>query len=107
MKKSILSGEKSVADAWILTRLNETIDQVTKLADRYEFGEVGRALYNFIWDDFCDWYIEMAKLPLYGEDEAAKKMTRSVLAYVLDNTMRLLTSIHAIHHRRNLAELTA
>ena len=85
-----LTGEKSVADAWILTRLNETIDQVTKLADKYEFGEVGRALYNFIWDDFCDWYIEMAKLPLYGEDEAAKKMTRSVLAYVLDNTMRLL-----------------
>lgn len=85
-----LTAEKSVADAWILTRLNETIDQVTKLADRYEFGEVGRALYNFIWDDFCDWYIEMAKLPLYGEDEAAKKTTRSVLAYVLDNTMRLL-----------------
>ncbi|MEC2054598.1 valine--tRNA ligase [Peribacillus psychrosaccharolyticus] len=85
-----LSGEKSVADNWILTRLNETIETVTRLADKYEFGEVGRALYNFIWDDFCDWYIEMAKLPLYGEDEAAKKTTRSILAYVLDNTMRLL-----------------
>ncbi|RAZ68590.1 valine--tRNA ligase [Planococcus maitriensis] len=85
-----LSGEKSVADTWILTRLNETIEQVTSLAERYEFGEVGRLLYNFIWDDFCDWYIEMAKLPLYGEDEQAKAMTRSVLAYVLDNTMRLL-----------------
>lgn len=85
-----LSGEKSVADTWILTRLNETIEQVTGLAERYEFGEVGRLLYNFIWDDFCDWYIEMAKLPLYGEDEQAKAMTRSVLAYVLDNTMRLL-----------------
>jgi valyl-tRNA synthetase len=85
-----LSGEKSVADKWILTRLNETIDHVTKLSERYEFGEVGRALYNFIWDDFCDWYIEMAKLPLYGDDEAAKKTTRSILAYVLDQTMRLL-----------------
>ncbi|PEA40265.1 valine--tRNA ligase [Priestia megaterium] len=85
-----LSGEKSVADKWILTRLNETIEHVTKLADKYEFGEVGRILYNFIWDDFCDWYIEMAKLPLYGEDEAVKKTTRSILAYVLDNTMRLL-----------------
>ncbi|HHW37613.1 MAG TPA: valine--tRNA ligase [Bacillales bacterium] len=85
-----LSGEKSVADKWILTRLNETIETVTKMADKYEFGEVGRVLYNFIWDDLCDWYIEMAKLPLYGEDEAAKKTTRSVLAYVLDNTMRLL-----------------
>jgi valyl-tRNA synthetase len=85
-----LTGEKSVADKWILTRLNETIETVTRLSDRYEFGEVGRVLYNFIWDDFCDWYIEMAKLPLYGENEAAKKTTRSVLAYVLDNTMRLL-----------------
>jgi len=85
-----LSGEKSVADKWILTRLNETIETVTRLADKYEFGEVGRILYNFIWDDFCDWYIEMAKLTFYGEDEAAKKTTRSILAYVLDNTMRLL-----------------
>ena len=84
------SGEKSVADKWILTRLNETIEHVTRLSERYEFGEVGRALYNFIWDDFCDWYIEMAKLPLYGEDEAAKKTTRSILAHVLDQTMRLL-----------------
>ncbi|OZM57876.1 valine--tRNA ligase [Lottiidibacillus patelloidae] len=85
-----LTGEKSVADKWILTRLNETIEDVTRMIDKYEFGEVGRLLYNFIWDDVCDWYIEMAKLPLYGEDEAAKKTTRSVLAYVLDNTMRLL-----------------
>jgi valyl-tRNA synthetase len=84
------SGEKSVPDKWILTRLNETIDHVTKLSERYEFGEVGRALYNFIWDDFCDWYIEMAKLPLYGEDENAKKTTRSILAHVLDQTMRLM-----------------
>ena len=64
-------------------------------------------LYKFIWDDFCDWYIEMAKLPLYGEDEAAKNMTRSVLAYVLDNTMRLIPPIHAVHYGRNLAELAA
>ncbi|MED3646603.1 valine--tRNA ligase [Halalkalibacterium halodurans] len=85
-----LTGEKSIADQWILTRLQETIETVTRLIDAYEFGEVGRHLYNFIWDDLCDWYIEMAKLPLYGEDEAAKKTTRSVLAYVLDQTMRLL-----------------
>ncbi|HEY4567059.1 MAG TPA: valine--tRNA ligase [Savagea sp.] len=85
-----LDGKRSVADDWILTRLNETIATVTDLSDRYEFGEVGRALYNFIWDDLCDWYIEMAKLPLQGEDEEAKQMTRSVLAYVFDNTLRLL-----------------
>ncbi|MBM7572014.1 valine--tRNA ligase [Aquibacillus albus] len=90
-KESIdLSGKKSVADKWILTRLNETIEQVNKNVDKYEFGEAGRHLYNFIWDEFCDWYIEMAKLPLYGENEDEKHTTRSVLAYVLDNIMRML-----------------
>ncbi|WHX27647.1 valine--tRNA ligase [Virgibacillus halodenitrificans] len=85
-----LTGEKTIADKWILTRLNETIEHVTKNTNKYEFGEAGRYLYNFIWDDLCDWYIEMAKLPLYGEDEAKKTTTRSVLAYVLDQTMRML-----------------
>ncbi|REJ23422.1 MAG: valine--tRNA ligase [Bacillaceae bacterium] len=85
-----LNGKKSVVDKWILTRLNETIELVTRLAEKYEFGEAGRVLYNFIWDDFCDWYIEMAKIPLYGNDEEAKKTTRSILAYVLDQTLRLL-----------------
>ncbi|TMW71604.1 valine--tRNA ligase [Alteribacter natronophilus] len=85
-----LSGKKSIADEWILTRLQETAEHVTKYIDAYEFGEVGRSLYNFIWDDFCDWYIEMAKLPLNGDDEEAKHTTRSVLAYVLDRTLRLL-----------------
>ncbi len=85
-----LSGEKSLADQWILSRLNETIEKVTHNTDKYEFGEAGRYLYNFIWDDFCDWYIEMAKIPLYGNDEEEKSMTRSILAHVLDQTMRML-----------------
>lgn len=85
-----LSGNLSVADKWILTRLNETIDTVTKLSDKYEFGEVGRALYNFIWDEFCDWYIEMSKIPMNGDDESQKNVTRSVLSYTLDRIMRLL-----------------
>lgn len=85
-----LTGELSLADKWILTRLNDTIEHVTKNTDKYEFGEAGRHLYNFIWDELCDWYIEMAKLALYGDDEAKKKTTQSVLAYVLDQTMRLL-----------------
>mgnify|MGYP002719502935 FL=1 len=85
-----LSKEKTVADEWILTRLNETIADVTRLSDKYEFGEVGRVLYNFIWDDFCDWYIEMSKITMNGEDEDAKQMTRSVLTYTLDNILRML-----------------
>ncbi|KDP13000.1 valine--tRNA ligase [Staphylococcus chromogenes] len=85
-----LSKNLSVADQWILTRLNETIETVTQLSDKYEFGEVGRVLYNFIWDEFCDWYIEMSKIPMNGEDEAQKDVTRSVLSYTLDRIMRLL-----------------
>ncbi|EGQ2822218.1 valine--tRNA ligase [Staphylococcus pseudintermedius] len=85
-----LSGNLSVADQWILTRLNETIDTVTQLSDKYEFGEVGRVLYNFIWDEFCDWYIEMSKIPMNGDDEVQKNVTRSVLSYALDRIMRLL-----------------
>jgi valyl-tRNA synthetase len=85
-----INDNLTIADQWILHRLNETIQETTRLLDMFEYGEVGRVLYNFIWDDLCDWYIEVAKLPLYGQDEEAKKTTRSVLAYVLDQTMRLL-----------------
>ncbi|EGQ3460472.1 valine--tRNA ligase [Staphylococcus pseudintermedius] len=85
-----LSSDLSVTDQWILTRLNETIDTVTQLSDKYEFGEVGRVLYNFIWDEFCDWYIEMSKIPMNGDDEVQKNVTRSVLSYALDRIMRLL-----------------
>ncbi|NKI23868.1 valine--tRNA ligase [Paenibacillus dendritiformis] len=85
-----LSGKLGTADRWILHRLNETARDITRLMDAYEFGETGRVLYNFIWDDLCDWYIEFAKLSLYNGDAAAKKTTQSVLAYVLDRTLRMI-----------------
>jgi valyl-tRNA synthetase len=85
-----LSGKLGTADRWILHRLNETVVQITRLLDGYEFGETGRLLYNFIWDDLCDWYIEFSKLSLYSTDSEAKQNTQSVLAYVLDQTQRLL-----------------
>lgn len=85
-----ISGELSTSDRWILHRLNETARDITRLIDAYEFGETGRLLYNFIWDDLCDWYIEFAKLSFYGEDAAAKQKTQSVLAYVLDRTLRMI-----------------
>lgn len=78
------------ADRWILHRLNETVKDVTRLMDQYEFGETGRVLYDFIWDDLCDWYIEFSKLNLYGDGEQAKRQTQSVLVYVLDHTLRLI-----------------
>lgn len=85
-----LKGPFSTVDQWILHRLNETVRDVTRLLDRYDFGEAGRVLHNFIWDEFCDWYIEFAKLPLYGDEEEPKRVTRSVLVYVLDQLLRLL-----------------
>lgn len=85
-----ISGELATADRWILHRFNETAKEITRLIDAYEFGETGRLLYNFIWDDLCDWYIEFAKLSLYGEDAAAKRKTQGVLAFVLDRTLRMI-----------------
>ncbi|MBT9670780.1 valine--tRNA ligase [Secundilactobacillus kimchicus] len=82
-----------LADRWILSRLNQTVAQVTEQFEKFNFGEAGRALYDFIWNDFCDWYIEMSKEVLTGADEQAKNKTRNVLAYVLDQTLRLLHPI--------------
>ncbi|MGF7436681.1 valine--tRNA ligase [Lentilactobacillus senioris] len=82
-----------LSDRWILSRLNETVEHVTREFDKYNFGEAGRALYDFIWNDFCDWYIEMSKATLQGDDEQQKKNTQNILAYVLDQTLRLLHPI--------------
>ena len=82
-----------LADQWILAQLNTTVADVLRLSEKYELGEVGRALYNFIWNDFCDWYIEFSKAVLNGDDEAAKEPKRQVLAYVLDQILRLLHPI--------------
>lgn len=82
-----------LTDKWILSRLNDTVKHVTEMFDKFEFGEAGRALYNFIWNDFCDWYIEMSKEVLTGDDETAKANKQDLLAYVLDQTLRLLQPI--------------
>lgn len=87
------ASEWQLADKWILSRLNDTVRDVTRLFDSFEFGEAGRALYNFIWNDFCDWYIEMAKENLTGEDEKLKKNTQRILRYVLDQILRLMYPI--------------
>ncbi|MBS5940598.1 MAG: valine--tRNA ligase [Ligilactobacillus salivarius] len=87
------ASEWQLADKWILSRLNDMVRDVTRLFDSFEFGEAGRALYNFIWNDFCDWYIEMAKENLTGEDEKLKKNTQRILRYVLDQILRLMHPI--------------
>ena len=79
-----------LSDRWIFSRLNQTIADVIRLSDAFEFGESGRAVYNFIWNDFCDWYIEMSKVVLNGDDEEAKKNKQQNLIYVLDQILRLI-----------------
>ncbi|MCQ2557438.1 MAG: valine--tRNA ligase [Ligilactobacillus sp.] len=83
-------SEWQLADKWILSRLNDTVEKVTDFFERFEFGEADRALYNFIWNDLCDWYIEMAKENLNGVDAKLKANTQNILCYVLDQTLRLL-----------------
>ncbi|WP_283678599.1 valine--tRNA ligase [Lentilactobacillus sp. Marseille-Q4993] len=86
-------SEWELSDKWIMSRLNETIDHVSREFEKYNFGEAGRALYDFIWNDFCDWYIEMSKEALSSDNDQLKKNTQNILAYVLDQTLRLLHPI--------------
>jgi valyl-tRNA synthetase len=87
---SQVSGNLELADKWILSRFNHTIKTVTESIESYEFGEAARALYDFIWAEFCDWYVEIAKIRLYGQDEKAKESVQSVLLTVLSGTLKLL-----------------
>ncbi|MBQ2661874.1 MAG: valine--tRNA ligase [Clostridia bacterium] len=78
------------ADKWILSRLNTIVKEVTYNLDSYDLNLAAQKIYDFIWTEFCDWYIEMAKPRLYGEDEAQKKNVRAVLVRVLGDSMKLL-----------------
>ncbi len=89
-EKDVDLSHLSVVDAWIINKLNETIDHVTGNMEKYEFALVGNELYSFVWDDFCSWYVEMSKSELNGDDEQAKKAAQSVLYTVLNAIVRLL-----------------
>lgn len=81
----------TLADKWILSRLQDTVKDVTGLLERFELGEAGRAIYDFIWSEVCDWYIEIAKPRLYNKEAAAERATaQHVLATVLVSAMKLL-----------------
>jgi valyl-tRNA synthetase len=84
-----LSG-LTLADRWILSRLNRLIVEVTRLIENYNFGEAGRQLYDFFWSEFADWYIEIAKIRLYDTNARAQATVRRVLVHVLDRSLRML-----------------
>ncbi len=78
------------SDKWILAKYNALVESVTKSFENYELGIAAQSLYDFIWSEYCDWYIELTKPRLYGEDEKAKLTACTVLNYVLANTLKLL-----------------
>ena len=80
----------SAVDKWIISKLNKTVREVTINMEKYEMGVALANLYDFVWTDFCDWYIELTKPVLYGEDEKKRNSTISVLTYVLGEIVKLL-----------------
>ena len=81
----------TLADKWILSRLAHTEKEVTDLLGRFELGEAGRLVYEFIWGEFCDWYIELAKPRLYNKENAEERATaQHVICEVLSSSMKLL-----------------
>ncbi len=79
-----------LSDRWILSLYNRTVLQVTEALEAYRFDEAARALYDFVWSAYCDWYVEMAKVRLYGDDQTARQTAQSILCVVFEGTLRLL-----------------
>ncbi|SHH78892.1 valine--tRNA ligase [Clostridium grantii] len=82
--------EYTLADKWILSRMNTVVKEVTENIEKYELGIASQKVYDFMWTEFCDWYIELAKPVLYGEDEKAKGIALNVLNTVLKTGLQLL-----------------
>ena len=85
-----LPRQLDLEDKWILSRYNTLVKEVTENIDRYELGIAADKLYSFIWDNFCDWYIELCKTRLTGEDKEASRRAQRVLGHVLSGTLQLL-----------------
>lgn len=82
--------EAEFVDRWIFHRLNETIHKATEALENYRFDDYSKQLYEFVWGEFCDWYVEMAKLRLYGHDAKEQTKVRQRLVFLLDQILRLL-----------------
>ena len=84
------ASELALEDKWILDKLNRLVSEVTENLDKFELGVAVAKLYDFIWDEFCDWYIELVKPRLYDTENPTNKTAQQVLSYVLSNTLKLL-----------------
>ena len=89
-KEMALPKELALEDKWILSKYNQLVKDVTENIDKYELGLAAQKLYDFIWDVFCDWYVEICKIRLNGDNKEYADNARSVLIYVFSNTLKLL-----------------
>ena len=80
----------TLADKWILSRFNEAVKVISNNLDEYDTGNAAQKIYDFAWSEFCDWYIELAKPRLLGDDEESRDTARAVLEYVLIGMLKLL-----------------
>ena len=80
----------SLEDQWIVSRFHAVAREMTENLDKFELGIAVAKLYDFIWDDYCDWYIELAKIRMNGEDESSAQAARQVLTWTMSNTLKLL-----------------
>lgn len=88
--KDLKAGQMDLADRWIISRYNRLVGEVTENLDKYELGIAAQKVYDFIWNEYCDWYIELVKPRLYGTNEEARSTALYTLVYVLSNTLKLL-----------------
>lgn len=94
--EDIIDGNKfrrenlTVPDRWILSRYNATVEEVTRAMERYDLGEAVRLLYEFVWNEYCDWYIEAVKPRLNSQEEESRRLALEVLWFVLQGILRLL-----------------
>jgi valyl-tRNA synthetase len=98
LNKNIMDKHKddknyTLADKWILSRLNTVVKEITENVDKFELGIASQKIYDFIWNELCDWYIELVKPVLYGEDERQKGIAFNVLYKVLTTSLQLLHPI--------------
>ena len=101
-----LSGgpiEFSTADDWITARLNQVIETTTQAINNYRFDLAAQAIYEFTWNEYCDWYLELAKISLLSENQAQQQGTRKNAFDCFRKFAALIASDHAIYYRGNLA----
>ncbi len=97
-------NELRLHDKWILNRISQVSTEMTRLIDGYFFGESARLMYDFVWGELCDWYLELSKPALRGEEgESRRKTTQAVLLAVFEDVLKLLHPYHTVCNRGTVA----